>query len=88
MKGDASVCDMSVADIYGGAYGSLGLPGNLIASSFGKLKDREEIASLRKQDVARSLTTMISTNAMLQSIHIARKQGIERVVWIGSHIEV
>lgn len=50
MKGDASVSDMSVADIYGGAYGSLGLPGNLIASSFGKLKDksREEIDSIRK----------------------------------------
>jgi len=28
--------DMLVKDIYGGAYGSLGLTGDLIASSFGK----------------------------------------------------
>lgn len=25
---------------------------------------------------------------MLQSMQIAKKQGIERVVWIGSHIEI
>jgi pantothenate kinase len=30
---------MSVADIYGGDYPSIGLHGNMIASSFGKLKD-------------------------------------------------
>lgn len=28
--------DMLVKDIYGGSYGSLGLTGDLIASSFGK----------------------------------------------------
>jgi pantothenate kinase len=30
---------MSVGDIYGGEYSGLGLPMNLIASSFGKVKD-------------------------------------------------
>ena len=30
---------MSVGDIYGGAYTGLGLPSNMIASSFGGLKD-------------------------------------------------
>ena len=37
--GDSSKVDMSVADIYGGDYSGIGLAGNMIASSFGKLKD-------------------------------------------------
>ena len=35
-KGDHRNIDMLVKDIYGGAYSLLGLPDDLIASSFGK----------------------------------------------------
>ena len=35
-SGDHRNVDMLVGDIYGGAYGLLGLPADLIASSFGK----------------------------------------------------
>jgi type II pantothenate kinase len=35
-KGDHRNVDMLVRDIYGGDYKILGLPGDLIASSFGK----------------------------------------------------
>lgn len=38
-KGDSSTIDMSVSNIYGGDYSKQGLPGNLIASSFAKMKD-------------------------------------------------
>jgi type II pantothenate kinase len=41
-KGDSSKIDMSVGDIYGGDYKGLGLPMNMIASSFGRLKDTED----------------------------------------------
>jgi type II pantothenate kinase len=41
-KGDSSKIDMSVGDIYGGDYKGLGFPTNMIASSFGKLKDVED----------------------------------------------
>lgn len=37
--GDSSKIDMSVGDIYGNEYSSLGLPANMIASSFCKVKD-------------------------------------------------
>lgn len=37
--GDSSKIDMSVGDIYGSDYAGMGLPGSMIASSFGKLKD-------------------------------------------------
>lgn len=36
-KGDHRHADMLVRDIYGGDYKTLGLPGDLIASSFGKV---------------------------------------------------
>jgi pantothenate kinase len=40
-KGDSSKIDLSVSDIYGGDYSGIGLAGNMIASSFGRLKDFE-----------------------------------------------
>ena len=38
VDGDSSKIDLSVGDIYGGAYGSLGLPSQMIACSFGKVQ--------------------------------------------------
>jgi type II pantothenate kinase len=38
IQGDSSNIDLSVGDIYGGTYEKLGLPANMIASSFGKLQ--------------------------------------------------
>lgn len=35
-QGDHRTVDMLVKDIYGGAYSALGLPADLIASSFGR----------------------------------------------------
>ena len=37
LVGDSSNIDLSVGDIYGGEYTTLGLPKYMIASSFGKL---------------------------------------------------
>ena len=38
--GNSDNVDMTVNDIYGRCYKEQGLPGDLIASSFGKLKDK------------------------------------------------
>jgi len=35
--GDSGNIDMNVGDIYGGKYDGLGLPADMLASSFGKL---------------------------------------------------
>ena len=41
-NGDSSNIDMSVGDIYGGGYDKLGLPSQMIASSFGKLQYKKD----------------------------------------------
>ncbi|XP_077987718.1 4'-phosphopantetheine phosphatase-like [Glandiceps talaboti] len=63
-KGDHRNVDMLVKDIYGGAYSALGLPGDLLASSFGKTVrnslEQGEGAGYSQEDIAKSLLHMIS----------------------------
>ena len=58
--------DMLVKDIYGGDYAKLGLPGDLIASSFGKAmkssSGHAEPFRPDETDVARSLLFAISND--------------------------
>jgi pantothenate kinase len=66
---------MSVADIYGGGYDEMDLPGNLLASSFGKLTDKtnSEISqTITGGDIARSLITMVAANVLVFSASIAQ----------------
>lgn len=53
--------DMSVGDIYGGAYDKFNLPATAVASSFGKMISvpRESVSDA---DLARSLLVMITQN--------------------------
>ena len=88
LKGDSSKIDMSVGDIYGGDYKGLGFPMDMIASSFGKLQSVEDTSKIAKEDVARSLLTLIAGNNLIFSKIIAQNQNIKRVIWIGSHIDV
>lgn len=74
ISGDSSKVDMSVADIYGGGYDDIGLPGDLLASSFGKLKDLNEgdIGSkVTGGDITKSLITMVVANVLVFSATIA-----------------
>ncbi|XP_055984410.1 4'-phosphopantetheine phosphatase isoform X2 [Sorex fumeus] len=83
-RGQHANVDMLVQDIYGGAYQTLGLSGNLIASSFGKsaTEDRE----FSKEDMAKSLLHMISNDiGQLACLH-ARLHGLDRVYFGGFFI--
>lgn len=86
-KGDLTNIDMTVGDIYGDAQTMevLGLPPTLLASSFGKLKDmsQDQIQSLSRNDICRSLITMMLFNTLTIADIVARKEGLERVVIIG-----
>ena len=64
----------------------------MIASSFGKLQKVENPmgpeANTDKNDIARSLLTMVSVNTLMLSKMIAQLENIKNVVWIGSHIDI
>ena len=83
---------MSVGDIYGSdAYSGIGLSKNMIASSFGRLKDAstDEINNnINGQDIARSLITLMSANNLIYSRMVAKLENIRRVAWIGNHIDL
>lgn len=90
--GDSSKIDMSVGDIYGSnAYSGIGLGKNMIASSFGRLKDasKEEIKeNITPSDISRSLLTLVAANVLIFSRLAAKLENIKRVVWIGNHVDL
>ncbi|CAI2369317.1 unnamed protein product [Moneuplotes crassus] len=90
LKGDSRNIDMSVGDIYGKSYGKIGLPAEVIASSFGKIKDysEEEINALNPEDVSLSLLNMIMFNTLTIANLTAQIEGIKNIVVIGHHIKV
>uniref|UniRef100_A0AAY4EV39 4'-phosphopantetheine phosphatase n=1 Tax=Denticeps clupeoides TaxID=299321 RepID=A0AAY4EV39_9TELE len=83
-KGQHTSVDMLVKDIYGGAYGSLGLTGDLIASSFGKSATADKEFS--KEDMAKSLLHMISNDIGQLACLYARLHNLNRVYFGGFFI--
>lgn len=61
VDGSNATVDMSVGDIYGGAYDKFNLPATAVASSFGKMSTtpREHVSDA---DLARALLVMITQN--------------------------
>ncbi|KAK2504309.1 hypothetical protein MC885_011282 [Smutsia gigantea] len=83
-QGQHANVDMLVQDIYGGAHQTLGLSGNLIASSFGKsaTADRE----FSKEDMAKSLLHMISNDVGQLACLYAKLHCLDRVYFGGFFI--
>ena len=79
-----SEADLLVSDIYGGDCDSIGLPGNIIASCFGKANN----ARIPAPDMAKSLLDLICINtAQLTNLH-ASLHGCKQAVIVGSIGEV
>ncbi|XP_012696655.1 4'-phosphopantetheine phosphatase isoform X2 [Clupea harengus] len=83
-RGQHSNVDMLVKDIYGGAYESLGLTGDLIASSFGKSATTDKQFS--KEDMAKSLLHMISNDIGQLACLYARLHNLSTVYFGGFFI--
>ncbi|CAF95253.1 unnamed protein product, partial [Tetraodon nigroviridis] len=83
-RGQHTSVDMLVKDIYGGSYASLGLTGDLIASSFGKsaTADRE----FSKEDMSKSLLHMISNDIGQLACLYAKLHNLSRVYFGGFFI--
>ncbi|KAF6029252.1 PANK2 [Bugula neritina] len=85
-QGDNAKCDKLVSDIYGGDYKKFGLPGHLVASSFGHMMDPEKSKAASKADLARSCLAMVTYNISSLARLNAEKQGIENVVFVGNFL--
>uniref|UniRef100_A0A4W3H0K8 4'-phosphopantetheine phosphatase n=1 Tax=Callorhinchus milii TaxID=7868 RepID=A0A4W3H0K8_CALMI len=83
-KGQHTNVDMLVRDIYGGSYESLGLTGDLIASSFGKSATTDK--EFTKEDMAKSLLHMISNDIGQLACLYAKLHNLSRVYFGGFFI--
>lgn len=90
LDGDDSDINLTVGDIYGSAgESSLGLPDDMIASSFAKCSTMNDVKKDAKpNDISRALLTMVSVNTLMLSSMIAKIEKIKNVIWIGNHIDI
>nr|AAT27265.1 RE66667p [Drosophila melanogaster] len=61
-KGDNRKVDKLVKDIYGGDYNRFGLPGDLVASSFGQMHLNDKRVSVSREDLANATLVTITNN--------------------------
>ncbi|XP_061197383.1 4'-phosphopantetheine phosphatase-like [Saccostrea echinata] len=90
-QGDHREVDMLVKDIYGGAYSSIGLTGDIIASSFGKAarspkKSVDTETHFKEADIARSLLLSISNDVGQIAYLQAKLHGLNKIYFGGYFI--
>ncbi len=91
MKGDPSKVDMLVGDIYGcnsNALEKIGLPSDIVASSFGKLVTKQNPSEgIKEEDLARALLLMV-TNNIGQVAHLnAKLHKTRKIYFIGTFLQ-
>lgn len=87
-SGDNTRVDKLVRDIYGGDYERFGLPGDLVASSFGQMNSKEKRATVSREDLARATLVTITNNIGSIARMCAVNEKIERVVFVGNFLRV
>ncbi|GLV33307.1 fumble [Carabus blaptoides fortunei] len=86
--GDHTHVDKLVRDIYGGDYDRFGLPGDLVASSFGQMNSKERRSNISREDLARATLVTITNNIGSIARMCALNEKIEKVVFIGNFLRV
>ncbi|XP_055593171.1 pantothenate kinase 3 isoform X2 [Uranotaenia lowii] len=87
-KGDHKRVDKLVKDIYGGDYERFGLPGDLVASSFGQMNLEERRSSVSREDLANATLVTITNNIGSIARMCASNEKIDRVVFVGNFLRV
>jgi len=87
-EGDHTHVDKLVKDIYGGDYAKFGLPGDLVASSFGQMNSRERRSKVSRQDLARATLVTITNNIGSIARMCAIQENLDNVVFIGNFLRV
>jgi type II pantothenate kinase len=89
-RGDPSKVDMMVGDIYGknsDALDKIGLPSNLVASSFGKLVAKNDpAAGVKQEDLARALLLMVTNNIGQVAYLNAKLHKTHRIYFVGNFL--
>ena len=89
-RGDPSKVDMMVGDIYGqdsDALEKVGLPPNLVASSFGKLVAKSDPAKgVKQEDLARALLLMVTNNIGQVAYLNAKLSNTPRIYFVGNFL--
>ncbi|ORX89453.1 fumble [Basidiobolus meristosporus CBS 931.73] len=87
VKGDDNSCNMTVGDIYGGSYESLGLDANMTASFFGKLVMGDSYKeNVKEADVCKALLYMVTNNVGQIAYLNARLQGLKNIYFAGNFL--
>ena len=87
-KGDNRKVDKLVKDIYGGDYNRFGLPGDLVASSFGQMHLNDKRVSVSREDLANATLVTITNNIGSIARMCALNEKIDRVVFVGNFLRV
>lgn len=72
-KGDHTKVDKLVRDIYGGDYERFGLPGSLVASSFGQMNSRERRSSVSREDLGKRASLLNWPSRLIIDLHFSSK---------------
>jgi pantothenate kinase len=76
-----------VKDIYGGDYAKVGLKGDVIASSFGKLCAMDNPKQqARQEDLALALLKMITAQITNLAANVAKLHGVSRIFFVGGFL--
>ncbi|XP_017783371.1 PREDICTED: pantothenate kinase 3 isoform X3 [Nicrophorus vespilloides] len=86
--GDHTHVDKLVRDIYGGDYERFGLPGDLVASSFGQMNSRDRRSKVSREDLAKATLVTITNNIGSIARMCAQQEKIDRVLFIGNFLRV
>lgn len=85
-RGDSQKVDKLVRDIYGGDYGKFGLSGDIIASSFAHMTNKECRAKATPADLARATLVTVTNNIGSIARMVALNEKLERIVFVGNFL--
>nr|XP_039262881.1 pantothenate kinase 3-like [Styela clava] len=86
--GDSTKVDKLVRDIYGGDYKKFNLSGDTVASSFGKMNQKELRNATTKEDLAKATLVTITNNIGSIVMNCAARENIDRAVFVGNFLRV
>ena len=86
LKGDSKKVNMLVSDIYGGDYKLGNLKGDIVASSFGKMINKNNFNKVNICDISRALLDMIAMNIAHLAYLNAIKYKINRIIFAGNFL--